>query len=490
MFAIAKCTTVMDILQACAAPALIKSAILCHDKKGYMPKESDPPMPRSRLEKTLFAAILLGCLLVGGLFAIYTPAWQTPDEPAHYNYAAQVAETGCCPIIEAGNWQSDYQRQLTTAKFAPAYLARLNTIQYEDHQPPLYYLLASAVYKLTDGSLTALRLLSVGLGAGVVSLSYLMGRRIWPHQPQIALGMMALVAFQPQHLSMMSAVNNDALGELVIALALLWLVRYLQTDEVSVWQLGLIAGVGLLSKTTTYFLVVLIPLAISLKWHSQKRPLAALIRPLAVFLLMAVGVGGLWWLRNIAIYGFPDFLGLAAHDAVTADQMRRVEYIALHGAENYLRQMLRVSFNSFWGQFGWMALPLDGVLGGWIYRGFALLTVAGLFGALLSARVRKSDADRPPRAQIQIGIVFAVTLALVLLAYLYYNLEFLQWQGRYLFPGLIPLAALLVYGLDFWRRLVLPRWDGSRWLTALALMSLSALDIYLLFAVIVPHLSP
>ena len=445
-------------------------------------------MPPSRLEKTLFAATLLGYLLAGTLFAIYTPAWQTPDEPAHYNYAAQVAEMGCCPKIEAGDWQRGYQEQLTASKFAPDQLERLDTIQYEDHQPPLYYLLASAVYRLTDGSPTALRLLSVGLGAGVAILSYLIGRRIWPHQPQIALGMMALVAFQPQHLSMMSAVNNDVLGELVIALALLWLMRYLQAGQGQIWHLGLVVGFGLLCKTTAYFLLGLAPLAIALKWRSQKRPLAALMRPLVVFLLIAGGMGSLWWLRNIAIYGFPDFLGLAAHDAVAADQMRRVEYIAWHGAETYLREMARVSFNSFWGQFGWMALPLDGILGGWIYRGFALLTIAGLSGAILPRLANKpNEAKRAPR---HIEIVFAFALAMTLLAYLYYNLEFLQWQGRYLFAGLIPLAAALVCGLDFWRRFVLPRWDGSRWLTALALMSLFALDIYLLFAVIVPHLSP
>ena len=450
-------------------------------------------MPRSRLEKTLFAVILLGYLLVGALFAIYTPAWQAPDEPAHYNYAAQVAAGGCCPQIQPGDWQQAYQQQLTAVKFAPAYLERLDTIQYEDHQPPLYYLLASVIYRLTDGALAALRLLSVGLGAAVVTLSYAISRRILPNEPQIALGTMALVAFQPQRLSIISAVNNDVLGELVIALALLWLIRYLQTDRVPVWQLGFIMGLGLLSKTTAYFLAGLIPLAISLKWHIQKRPPAALVRPLAVFLLVAVGMGGLWWLRNIHIYGFPDFLGLAAHDAAVADQMRRAEYIARHGSEMYLREMLRVSFNSFWGQFGWMALPLDGVLGGWIYRAFALLTFAGLSGAVLSVLTRKSGAGTPSetkRAQTQIGIVFAVTAALVLLAYLYYNIEFVQWQGRYLFAGLIPLAWTLVYGLDFWRRLILPRRDAARWLTVMGWMSLSALDVYLLFQVIVPHLSP
>lgn len=444
----------------------------------------------SPLEKALFALILFGYLVAGTLFAIYTPAWQAPDEPAHYNYVAQVAEKGCCPQIEAGDWQSAYQQDLTTFKFAPEYLEGLDTIQYEDHQPPLYYLLASVVYQLTDGELVALRLLSVGLGAVVVILSYVIGKRILPHQPQIALGVMALVAFQPQHLSMMSAVNNDVLGELAVALALLWIIRYLQTERIPVWQLGLIAGFGLLSKTTAYFLVGLIPLAIGLKWHFQKRPLAELMRSLGVFLLIAVGMGSLWWLRNISVYGFPDFLGLAAHDVAVADQMRRVEYIAEHGSLVYLQEITRVTFNSFWGQFGWMALPLDGLFDGWIYRGFALLTFAGLSGAILSGWSQPSDADHSAQVRTQIGFIFLAALMLVALAYLYYNIEFLQWQGRYLFAGLIPLAWLLVYGLDFWRGLILSRWAASRWLTALAMMSLFTLDMYLLFEVIVPHLSP
>jgi hypothetical protein len=76
------------------------------------------------------------------------------------------------------------------------------------------------------------------------------------------------------------------------------------------------------------------------------------------------------------------------------------------------------------------------------------------------------------------------------LAYLYYNSEFLQWQGRYMFPGLIPFALLLVYGVDAWRDRLLARWELSRWLTPLLLMGLAVLDIYLLFTVIVPNLSP
>ena len=76
-----------------------------------------------------------------------------------------------------------------------------------------------------------------------------------------------------------------------------------------------------------------------------------------------------------------------------ADQPRTADFIREHGGGVYLAQMLSTTFKSFWGQFGWMALPLDHVLGGWIYRGFGLLALAGVSGALLAMARRRSAAD-------------------------------------------------------------------------------------------------
>lgn len=450
-------------------------------------------MSSTAITKAFSVGILAAYLLTGALFAINTPAWQAPDEPAHYNYIRQIARDGCCPRIEAGDWQSEYQQQLTSARFVPQLLDRLDSIQYEDHHPPLYYLLASIAFKLSDGSLTVLRLLSVALGAATVILSYLISRRVFPSRPQIALGVMTLVAFLPQHLAMMSAVNNDALAEVIVGLGLLWIIRYLRGDDIPAWQLGVIAGLAFLTKITIYFLALLLPLAIWLKWRRNDEQPSALLRSLAVYASIAAVIGGGWWLRNISVYGFPDFLGLAAHDAVVSDQLRTAEYITGHGWESYLGQMLSVTFKSFWGQFGWMALPLDSVLGGWIYRGFATLTLAGITGLLLklrSLRANSATEDGFDDSQRDILTVFAASILLALLAYIYYNIEFVQWQGRYLFPALIPIAIGLVCGVDSWRSRILGRWHAGRWLTPLALLCLFPLDIYLLFRVIVPGLSP
>ena len=446
-------------------------------------------MPTSLLEKRLCLTILLLYGVAGALFAIYTPAWQMPDEPAHYNYIRQVVEDGCCPRIDAGDWSSEYLAQLTSSRFAPELLGELASIQYEDHHPPLYYMLASLVYRLTAGNLIALRFFSVALGAGVVALSYLISRRLLPAQPQVALGVMALVAFLPQHLHMLSAVNNDALAELLVGLALLLLVRHLDGEDAPVWQLGMLTGLALATKLTIYFLALLAPLAIWLRWRKTDAVPGALLRSLAVYALIAILIGGLWWLRNISVYGFPDFLGLAAHDRVVADQPRTADFIRAQGAGAYLSQMLGTTFKSFWGQFGWMALPLDNVLGGWVYRGFALLALAGASGALLATVKHARAGDGNPRPPAAGWLILLATLLIVMLQFGYYNLEFQQWQGRYLYPALIPIACALVYGVDWWRTRLLSRREAARWLTPLALAGLVVLDLYLLARVIVPGLS-
>ena len=50
-------------------------------------------------------------------------------------------------------------------------------------------------------------------------------------------------------------------------------------------------------------------------------------------------------------------------------------------------------------------------------------------------------------------VLLGVTAILTLLAYIYYNLTFLQHQGRYLFTALIPIAIFLAAG---WRRALEP----------------------------------
>ena len=55
-----------------------------------------------------FSLLILIYLGLGVLYATHTPAWQAPDEPAHYNYIRQLAD-GQFPLMEAGDYDQAYQ---------------------------------------------------------------------------------------------------------------------------------------------------------------------------------------------------------------------------------------------------------------------------------------------------------------------------------------------------------------------------------------------
>lgn len=178
----------------------------------------------------LLTLILVAYFIVGGLFAIKTPAWQAPDEPAHYNYIFQVAHNGCCPTIQPGDWDSAYLDQLKAARFAPDLLANIQSISVRRSSTTTLLFTGSAGFTLTDGSLIALRLFSLVMGAGIVLCAYGLVRVFLPECPQVALGTAALVAFLPQHLAGLASVSNDALSNLLIAATLLGTVLYLKGE--------------------------------------------------------------------------------------------------------------------------------------------------------------------------------------------------------------------------------------------------------------------
>lgn len=441
--------------------------------------------PEFRIDLALLALILTGYFVVAGLYALRTPAWQTPDEPAHYNYIAQIAQDGIIPVIEPGDWDSAYLEQLKSSRFDPALLDDLDTVQYEDHQPPLYYLLAAPVFSVTNGDLTALRLFSVLIGAVIVVCAYAVGVTMYPDRPQIGLGAAAFVAFLPQHVAILASVNNDALAWAIVAVTLLFTVRYTLGRDVHPALLGVLVGIGLITKATTYLMAGVVALAILLRWWGERPTDArlawgALIRAGMTYALPALLFGLLWWGRNMDVYGVPDFLGLAAHDAVVVGQPRTAERVEALGFGGYVREMVSTTFNSFFGVFGWMALAINRMN---LILGLLLFAWAGL----LVDWIRRPHEPRPfPR--FAVWVLLWVLSILAVLAFLYYNAEFQQYQGRYMYPLLIPMGLSLALGVDGWRRVVFADRPPTLWLTPLAFLPMAVWSVWLLWRVVVPNL--
>ncbi len=401
--------------------------------------------------------ILAGYLSVALLFALNTPAWQAPDEPAHYNYVAHIAAGQGLPILDVGDYDQTYLRALIDNRFPPNH--PIDPIQYESHQPPLYYISAAPVYWLADGRLIFLRLYNVLLGAGVLLLIFLIVYTIFPDRPTISLGSMGLAAFLPMHVAVMAAVNNDALAELLIAatvLALVYWVRAMDRGHAQPRHLlivGGLMGLALVTKSTTYILLPLAVLTVAgVTWQQDRNQGAkALTTNLLLVLLPALAIAAPLWLRNMAIYGGVDFLGLKWHDAVVVGQPRTAEWIALNGLGAYWDRAVDFTFKSFWGVFGWMGIFMDGR----VYLALTLFTGVLFLGGLWAAiRMLLGWPDSElDRFQLQSVAVLALLSLGALAGYVWYNLGFVQHQGRYLFPGLSGIAFFMALA---WREVLRP----------------------------------
>jgi hypothetical protein len=285
--------------------------------------------------------------------------------------------------------------------------------------------------------------------------------------------------------------------------------------------LGVLVALALVTKVSTIFLLGVVPVAILLRWRRQPSPptplpqgegsfrgrdeqnagenssaplhprasalkhLNSLVLRWLAFLIPALLIAGVWWGRNISTYGFPDAFGLAAHDRVVVGQLRTADLIAQVGTGEYLNRALTTTFQSFFGQLGWMSLPLPS----WAYNAIGALLLLAIGGWVMGWQARQRDAERSP-VQRDMVIILALVGGLALAQYVYYNTEFVQFQGRYLYTGIIPFALLVVGGLDGWLRWaeargVLARYNRLRPYALVAvILLLVPLNLWLLWRVI------
>jgi hypothetical protein len=208
---------------------------------------------------------------------------------------------------------------------------------------------------------------------------------------------------------------------------------------------------------------IFVPLALVVVVIRSAKPLRE-----GLVLLVATGVVvSPWLVHQVTTYGWTDPLATSRHAAVVLDQRR---FPGL--SPQYVADFLTTTFHSFWAQFGWMGLVAPDRL----YWAYGLLTLVAAAGLLLLGR----RLFHQPPWQLMLA-----TLAVAFVAYIGYNLAFEQFQGRYLFTALVPVAVLLVGGWSAW----LPRRFQEPG-TLLLSLGLIALNGYALVRVLVPGFAP
>jgi hypothetical protein len=418
------------------------------------------------------AAVLLTFILLASWYSLTIPLGEAPDEVPHFTYIRYLAQHGRLPTT---------------------------TEEHEAFQPPLYYALGAALtfwiedqaqapfavranahYDVLDarapknlllhtadeawpyrGWVLAwhlVRLLSIALGAVTVWATYQLGRVLFPGQSAIGLTMAALTAYTPQFLFMTAVVNNDNAATAFSALVL-WQVAALLHEPrcTRLWRrsalLGLLVGLGLLSKANLIALLPVVGLAIVVasarcqvaaeeNGHAESRRRAILAGgSLALTFGLAALASGWYFVRNWIWYGDP--MGWSFLLEINA---RREGPLTLE----VLTWLFKGVFRSFW--LGWIGIQFDEV----IYWLIAAVCVVALLGFVVWL-VRRWPVLRGGTrwTLVALGSHVAITLA-----------SLIQWtatvlgtdQGRLIYPVLPTVMLILVAGWAWWARGRLQGW--------------------------------
>lgn len=416
--------------------------------------------------------ILIHVILALWVSAV-TPPWEAYDETGHFANIQIILDNGQLP--SAGNRTGSYFDQ--------------------SHQPPPYYVLASAFagagrllgnhddvmpmpnYFAFDGtnrhgvrlflrqptegfpwhgtvlSIHLARLASVLCSTLMVVLTALIARRVLPIGTFQLLAV-ALVALQPQALFMGAIVNNDVLVNLMSALAL-WCLLRCRGDKrwVAFVALGVAVGLCIDAKRTGLSVALAVGLCLAILAVIQRWKLHAFVARGAVTALCAGATIAPLLVSNLQRFGvlLPD---RAPVDKLAGDLGILVPGFTTAARDGWIGGMFWNAFETFWGAFGWGNLKLT--FG--VYVALALMCgIAGVGLALgMWSRANRHRAlhntspigNMTANTLVLFGFLVAIAVLPTYRALAYQDRDLLA--GRYLLPALPAIACLIALG---WLRL-------------------------------------
>lgn len=467
-----------------------------------------PAAPRRRLDT--WAALCLSVYVLLGLALIArVPLSMAPDEAQHWEYIQHIATTRSLPIFAGAQPP------------APG---------YEFHQPPLYYLLAAPAWAALPAGVQqySARLAALICGALTVWL-VLAGARAMFGEGAVARRAGMLAALWPMHIAIGSSSNNDALAGLCCA-ALFWRLALLSRRAPDVrdgiW-IGALAGLGLLSKSTTLTVSIAAVLAL---WHLSRRaaasepletssiereptsvstgrapgtpqvleaPVVGVAEPgrvLGACVGVALAVCGWMLVRNTMLYGDALVLGAfrQAAEAIAPglaefSAPRRVGGLGL-SVPGYGGRLLAILFSTCWGFYGGPNAAISALRlfspspvwpQGWLLGAALVLLAASTYVAAwglgfvwrVVGRMRSGSGS----ARDCVLLWCAVAVLLVALAWLQFALaHFAGAQARYLHAALLPVCLLAARA---WDGLPRPARAPLSWVLALVMLALTLANV-------------
>lgn len=329
--------------------------------------------------------LLWSCFILRATFyACAIPLWEGFDEYSHYariEYLAthafepsrdtpvpeDVARTlGELPTRNGGKSFDEYWK-LTPAQRRASFSVPQAFI-YEKQQPPLFYWVLAALYRvLGNASLVSrvisMRIFCVLLASVCVPIGFLIARQVFG-KLSVALAATTLIAAMPLLTFTATHIANDALA---IGLGALVILLALRRQGLA---LGLALGAALLTKAT--FLAFLPPILLLLFFRTTRKAAA-------MALCGAVAIAAWWysntWITTGSLTG--NFLLMQPSLAQMLWNIPRLDWLKA-------------------ADFGWMTFVWTGnwsflVVRSWMYRLMAVLVILAMAGIVQLLRKRNRE---------------------------------------------------------------------------------------------------
>jgi len=387
----------------------------------------------SRSEGAALAGVLLAYLSLTVWFSAVTPIFEGYDEPSHLQYIHYVYRLHRLPPIPAPETAESFQPPLYYVAGAALMAGfRMPEPPFSVFRPAGSRGLAKFEHPPGQDTHVVLvtRLLSTLFGLLTVAATYLLSLVALPGRRDVALAAAAFVGFLPQFDFINSLITNDSLATTLATFVLLGSAGIAAGRGRAY---ALLAGIalGALFLTKEYaFAFLAVPLAAvaiaQVDWRTRAFRLGEVTVP-------ALLIAGPWFLRNFRKYGQPW--------PWTLEHQAQRDYLA--GGQWYPRSISQLLFespflhrlyDSFWYLGGWGQLRPPT----WFYVATGVVLLAALAGLVVARREVARN-----RVLWLFGFAFGIELA----ATTYANLTLTQPAGRYLFPAIGGVAALLALGM-------------------------------------------
>ncbi|WIB14537.1 DUF2142 domain-containing protein [Curtobacterium sp. MCPF17_050] len=413
------------------------------------------------------------------LWAVVVPAFQAPDETAHFDSAVHLAvgdpwaAPGDLRVLNAVQAAAAQQGSVprdewsTMTELLAGAPGTSDTVDQMTQHPPTVYAAGAVVLRAVhfgdlrwDHAVLALRVADAVAVTPLAALAWATVRRLTRSPRAGLVGALALFA-TPELASIGASVSNDA-PVLLVAGVVVWLVTRLLTGDLR-WRttvaLGLTLSVLVWLKGTGLPAVPFVAIAVLVAGTGTLRLGQRCLRTVVTLGICAT-LGSWWWVHNL----------------VTTGRVQPNGYTAMRPPADFpsgegpsLTHFLDVSWGTltrtFWGSPGIKAQVSIGDLF------TAVLTIVVLV-VLVAFAFRRGPLLRPV-------VVLAVFPALLIIvqtatsarAYLT-TTEVAATQGRYYFPAVLCLVAISAVA---WRR-VFPR--GRRVVAVVVAIVAPAIGLY------------